>query len=107
LTRIYSWEEEVGYGSGEYERRYEREYDVQGRLTKTTVTYYDNGASSDSMVETYTEWTNVNTSVKEAGIDSRTPVAYYNIMGVKLQDAPEKGLYIVVYDNGSTEKKMK
>ncbi len=34
-------------------------------------------------------------------------VAYYNILGVKLSREPEKGLYIVVYNNGTTEKKVK
>ncbi len=107
LTRTYYWGEEAGYGSDENENRYEREYDAQGRLTKTTWTSYYDGELGSSMVETYTGWTNVNTSVKETGIDGRTPVAYYSIMGIQLQDVPEKGMYIVLYNDGTVEKKMR
>jgi len=32
---------------------------------------------------------------------------YYNIMGLKLDKAPEKGLYIILYDNGKAEKIIK
>ncbi len=35
------------------------------------------------------------------------PVAYYSIMGVKLNAAPEKGIYIILYDNGKTKKFIK
>jgi hypothetical protein len=35
------------------------------------------------------------------------PVAYYNIMGQKLANEPISGIYIILYDNGSTEKRVK
>ena len=31
-------------------------------------------------------------------------IGYYNILGVQLPQAPEKGVYIIVYDNGTVEK---
>jgi len=34
-------------------------------------------------------------------------VAYYSITGQKLKQEPEKGIYIVVYDNGTSEKIVK
>jgi len=37
----------------------------------------------------------------------KTATAFYNTMGIKLNKAPESGVYIVVYDNGSVEKKVK
>ena len=37
----------------------------------------------------------------------RVAVAYYSILGVKLNQEPEKGLYIILYDNGTTEKRMR
>ncbi len=39
-------------------------------------------------------------------IDAKV-VGYYNIMGQKLSQEPEKGFYIVLYSNGQTEKKIK
>jgi len=35
------------------------------------------------------------------------PKAYYNILGVKLANEPESGIYIIQYDNGTTKKVMK
>ena len=35
---------------------------------------------------------------------SSLPVAYYSILGQKLPKAPESGIYIVVYDNGTVKK---
>ena len=34
-------------------------------------------------------------------------VGYYNIVGQRLPQEPEKGLYIIRYDNGTAEKRMK
>ena len=37
----------------------------------------------------------------------KTLVSYYNIMGQKLSKEPESGLYILLYDDGTTEKRLK
>lgn len=37
----------------------------------------------------------------------KIPVAYYNILGVQLNTAPQNGVYIVVYNNGSAEKRVR
>ncbi|MDR2963627.1 MAG: hypothetical protein LBU90_08385, partial [Bacteroidales bacterium] len=34
-------------------------------------------------------------------------VAYYNLLGQKLNEEPQKGMYIVQYSNGSTEKRVR
>ena len=39
--------------------------------------------------------------------DKKIIVGYYSITGQKLNKEPESGLYIVVYDNGKSEKMMK
>ncbi len=46
------------------------------------------------------------TSVNEVEI-TKNPVAFYNTMGTKLTKKPINGLYIVIYDDGTVEKKMK
>jgi hypothetical protein len=38
---------------------------------------------------------------------TKTAAGYYNFTGQKLPQEPENGLYIIVYDDGSTEKIMK
>ncbi len=38
---------------------------------------------------------------------TKTPVAFYSLMGVKLQDEPASGMYIILYDNGTAEKVTK
>ena len=42
-------------------------------------------------------------------INTKMPniIGYYSITGQKLSQEPEKGFYVVVYDNGRTEKKVK
>ncbi len=37
----------------------------------------------------------------------KTITGYYNIMGMKLKHEPQSGSYIVLYNDGSTEKRMK
>jgi len=48
------------------------------------------------------------TNIKDTEITTiPVPVAYYSITGVKLNTAPEKGIYIILYDNGKTKKVMR
>ena len=39
--------------------------------------------------------------------EEKTIVAYYSILGVQLQKEPESGMYIILYDNGTTEKAIR
>jgi len=34
-------------------------------------------------------------------------IGYYSILGAKLDKEPASGIYIILYDNGSTEKRVK
>jgi hypothetical protein len=45
--------------------------------------------------------------IGETLLDGRVITAYYSLTGISLQDEPESGIYIVVYDNGKAEKMMK
>jgi hypothetical protein len=54
------------------------------------------------------EFQSVTASDKSISADTdKIPVAYYSVMGIKLQNEPENGIYIVLYDNGVAETKMK
>ena len=44
------------------------------------------------------------TSMDKVSTGSAAVVAYYSMLGVKLPQAPQSGVYIVVYDNGKAEK---
>ncbi len=46
-------------------------------------------------------------SVNNIQAGNVTAVAYYSMLGVKLPQEPQSGSYIVVYNNGTTEKRMK
>ena len=37
---------------------------------------------------------------------TKTPVAYYTLTGQKLKQEPPNGIYVIIYDNGTTEKKI-
>lgn len=48
------------------------------------------------------------TAINETTTDStkKTVIAYYSIAGIKLSNEPKSGIYIVVYSNGESEKRM-
>ncbi|MDR0232793.1 MAG: hypothetical protein LBI82_11835 [Dysgonamonadaceae bacterium] len=47
------------------------------------------------------------TSTIQTKVADANAVGYYNLMGVKLSQAPENGIYIIKYDNGTAAKVMK
>jgi len=47
------------------------------------------------------------TNVSEIKNETRQALGFYNVMGVKLDKEPQKGVYIVVYNNGESEKRVK
>jgi len=82
----------IWYFHGGYESIYEREIHyvfVQGKLIDIE------------------EINNVTTSIVETKSASNEIAGYYNIMGIKLSEEPKSGLYIILYSNGQTEKKIK
>ena len=46
-------------------------------------------------------------SISEIKNTSAHPIGYYNILGAKLDKEPQSGIYIIVFDNGTTKKVMK
>ena len=48
-----------------------------------------------------------NSGISKTGGDLLLVAGYYNTLGVKLQQEPEKGIYIILYANGTTKKVMK
>ena len=44
---------------------------------------------------------------RAASLQSANIIGYYNILGKKLENEPTSGIYIIVYDNGKTEKVVK
>ena len=50
----------------------------------------------------------INTSVNNISLEKeKTVLGYYNILGKKLLQEPESGIYIILYENGKTEKIIK
>ena len=47
------------------------------------------------------------TSLNEVSTDNAAIIGYYSIVGIKLPQAPQSGAYIIVYDNGKKEKRMR
>ena len=47
------------------------------------------------------------TAVTSVLSEAAAVVGYYSITGQRLPQVPEKGIYIIKYDNGKTEKRMK
>jgi hypothetical protein len=78
---------------------------VSGNTINLTFRMIDtvNGAIAD-VTFNYTG-TKITTGIDENTTDdNRVVVGYYSITGQKLSEKPQKGFYIVVYDDGSSEK---
>ena len=81
---------------------------VFGGLTLSNITLHVPASSLELYREApvweefYTE--GFSTSMDKVSSGSAAAVAYYSILGVKLPQVPQSGVYIVVYDNGKTEK---
>ncbi len=48
-----------------------------------------------------------NTGISNVLANGRNITGYYNITGVKLQNEPASGFYIITYSNGTAEKVLK
>ena len=57
--------------------------------------------------------TQIMNAIGETGISGKTEekgrniAGYYNMLGIKLEKEPASGIYIILYDSGSTEKRVK
>lgn len=73
----------------------------------------DNGDCMDyaeeiaKFITAHTTDININNINKVLPVTAANVVGYYNILGQKSSKEPEKGLYIILYDNGNAEKILK
>jgi hypothetical protein len=118
---IYSWEQvysfdmmyQTYYWGVFYD--YTFEYDAQGRLKKengySNTFHYELGngveLSSHRLSYSSTYYPRNQTGIKVVSLDNAKIIGYYSIMGQKLAAEPKSGVYIVKYDNGTAEKKLK
>ncbi|MDR0872384.1 MAG: leucine-rich repeat domain-containing protein [Prevotellaceae bacterium] len=58
-------------------------------------------------IVTEEEGCSINTAIAETGLTPAQVAGYYNLLGKKLDAAPDTGIYIIVYDNGKVEKVLK
>jgi uncharacterized repeat protein (TIGR02543 family) len=75
------------------EETFENEWDFEEAVVTQDITLW-------------AQWT-ATTGIGDVLADGRTITGYYSIMGVKLPDEPARGVYIVTYDNGTAEKRIK
>ncbi len=82
-------------------------------LSENTTYYYqmqitgENETVLDTKESSFTTGEKMTTSIVEINDCSRKIAGYYNILGIKLPQAPEQGMYIILYDNGKAEKVLK
>jgi len=84
-----------------------------GILTSTSNTIttspfrVETGNSRFTLSGTLTLNYETETSVREIINENRQAVAFYTITGARLHTKPQSGIFIVLYDDGSSEKVMK
>ena len=47
------------------------------------------------------------TSIREIKNENRQPIAFYTITGARLHTEPQSGIYIILYDDGTSEKVLR
>jgi YD repeat-containing protein len=91
------------------------EYDALGRVKQINthrIIYEAKGQNdvvdtgrTDTQSNTY--YYRNKTGIKVVSLDNAKIIGYYSITGQKLAEEPQSGLYIIQYDNGTAEKKLK
>ena len=67
----------------------------------------ENAIAKYKAADVWKEFVNVTVSVGVVEAEPALIVGYYSILGQKLPKEPQSGVYIIVYDNGKTEKVLK
>ena len=82
------------------------EYDSNAQIflaegsTPNVVPWKNDASAIDVIITTAS-------SVEETLHDTVLPKGYYSILGIKLPQEPESGIYIILYDNGKAKKVIK
>lgn len=110
LIRNYSSYDETGYSTYEHEIIYAREYDTQGRPTKTTKTVngsveyietYETGSGTKrSEITTLSVYPTVTTGIVHIENPENDVVDVYNISGTRLLNVRSKSIDFSGYSNG-------
>ncbi|MDR1698250.1 MAG: leucine-rich repeat domain-containing protein [Prevotellaceae bacterium] len=85
-------------------------YTVEGLQSGTTYYYSLQSLGVGDVVlsnQSGSFTTDGTSSVVETWRSASLPKAYYSVTGIQLQEEPEKGVYIILYDNGKAEKRMR
>jgi hypothetical protein len=69
----------------------------------SVTTSNPNFTLSGTLTLNYTNETNIPKIENE----NRQAIGFYSIMGVRLGEEPQSGMYVILYDNGSSEKVMR
>jgi len=84
-----------------------------GTLTSTSNTIttspfvVETGNTDFTLSGTLTLRYETDTNIKEIKNENRQAVAFYTITGIKLHSEPHSGIFIIFYDDGTSEKVMK
>ncbi len=80
-------------------------FDFGGWFTEETFenewNFENNIVTQDTTL--FAKW-NIKTGITETSAVAKTITGYYSIIGQKLSKEPQKGIYIILYDNGTSEK---
>ncbi|MDR1729803.1 MAG: hypothetical protein LBR52_03985, partial [Prevotellaceae bacterium] len=82
-------------------------------LSNNTTYYYTLetfGANDMVLLSQSGEFTTNGETTGTVGAKNLSPAkitGYYSVLGVKLPEEPESGIYIITYEDGTAEKKVK
>jgi hypothetical protein len=65
------------------------------------------GGTGDPIVIDNISINSISTSISDISVDNAKIIGYYSIMGQRLPQEPEHGIYIIRYDNGTARKTIK
>jgi len=84
-----------------------------GEIVSTDAEYSFTASDDRNLIAVFYEDTDTDVSDEGTGVvetrhtTSLQVVGYYSILGQKLLQEPESGLYIIMYDTGKAEKVLK
>ncbi|MDR1679786.1 MAG: hypothetical protein LBR81_08435 [Prevotellaceae bacterium] len=86
---------------------------ISGNISGNTINFVfrmvdkETGGTHADITATYTGTKQSSSGIDDALRAGKTVAGIYSITGQELNEKPQSGVYIIVYDNGTTEKVMK